>query len=155
MKLFSPAFAEGQKIPPKYTADGDDVSPPLQWEDLPHGTESLALICDDPDAPMGTWVHWLIWNIPTSVLTLAENVPSEKQLANGIRQGVNDFGRIGYGGPAPPSGTHRYFFRLYALDGLLNVPAGASRHLLEKGMKGRILAQAQLMGTYSRGRKGG
>lgn len=152
MKLISPAFAEGQMIPPKYTADGEDVSPPLQWSQLPGGTESLALICEDPDAPVGTWVHWLIWNIPQDAGALAEKIPPQKQLPNGSRQGVNDFGRIGYGGPAPPSGTHRYFFRLYALDTTLDVPAGASRTQLEKAMKGRILAQAQLMGKYSRRR---
>jgi len=151
-KLTSPAFADGQMIPSKYTADGDNVSPPLAWEGLPPGTQSLALICDDPDAPVGTWVHWLMWNIPATPPSLREHVPPQKQLPNGSRQGVNDFGRIGYGGPAPPSGTHRYYFRLYALDTVLDLPAGASRGQLEKAMKGHILGQTQLMGKYSRQR---
>lgn len=151
-KLSSPAFADGQMIPPKYTADGEDISPPLVWEGLPQETKSLVLICDDPDAPVGTWVHWLIWNIPGEAVCLPENVPDDRQLAEGARQGVNDFGRIGYGGPAPPSGTHRYFFRLYALDTLLDLPAGSLRASLEKAMKGHILAQAQLIGKYSRRR---
>jgi len=151
-KLSSPAFADGQMIPPKYTADGEDISPPLTWEGLPQATKSLALICDDPDAPVGTWVHWLIWNIPQDAGSLPENVPMQKQLADGARQGVNDFDRIGYGGPAPPGGTHRYFFRLYALNTVLDLPAGASRAQLEKAMKGRILGQAQLMGKYARRR---
>lgn len=154
-KLSSPAFADGQMIPPKYTADGEDISPPLAWEGLPQGTQSLVLICDDPDAPVGIWVHWLIWNIPKDAGSLPENVPMQKQLANGDRQGVNDFGRIGYGGPAPPGGTHRYFFRLYALNTVLDLPAGASRAQLEKAMKGRILGQAQLMGKYARRRYAG
>lgn len=149
-KLSSPAFADGQMIPPKYTADGEDISPPLAWEGLPQETQSLALICDDPDAPVGTWVHWLIWNIPRDAGSLSENVPMQQQLATGARQGVNDFGRIGYGGPAPPRGTHRYFFRLYALNTVLDLPAGARRAQLEKAMKGRILGQAQLMGKYAR-----
>ncbi len=151
-KLSSPAFADGQMIPPKYTADGEDISPPLAWEGLPQETQCLALICDDPDAPVGTWVHWLMWNIPRDVSSLPENVPMQKQLATGARQGVNDFGRIGYGGPAPPSGTHRYFFRLYALHTVLDLPAGSGRAQLEKAMKGRILGQAQLMGKYARRR---
>lgn len=151
-KLTSPAFAEGQMIPSKYTADGEDISPPLSWEGLPPQTQSLVLIQDDPDAPVGTWVHWLVWNIPTEPNFLPENMPPQKVLTNGTRQGLNDFGRIGYGGPAPPSGTHRYFFRIYALDTMLDLPAGASRGQLEKAIKGHILAQAQLMGRYTRKR---
>ncbi|MCJ7778555.1 MAG: YbhB/YbcL family Raf kinase inhibitor-like protein, partial [Sedimentisphaerales bacterium] len=116
IKVTSSAFAEGGLIPAKYTCDGSDISPPLQWEAVPEGTKSIALISDDPDAPMGTWVHWVLFNLPAESKGLEENIPQDKTLPNGARQGLTDFGRIGYGGPCPPSGTHRYFFKIYALD---------------------------------------
>lgn len=148
--LTSSAFEEGGMIPRKYTCDDIDVSPPLAWDAVPDGTKSLALICDDPDAPVGTWVHWVVFNIPSEVYDLAENQPHEETLPNGATQGRNDFRNIGYGGPCPPSGTHRYFFKLYALDTLLDLKPGATKKDLLKAMEGHILAQAQLMGRYRR-----
>src|SRR5579862_404929 len=121
-QLTSRAFKDGEPIPPHYTADGEDVSPPLEWKDPPAGTKSLTLICDDPDAPGGTFTHWLIFNIPPSVVLFPEAFPPLKSLQNGIRQGTNDFGSIGYSGPAPPSGVHRYYFKIYALSAVLEVP---------------------------------
>ncbi len=150
IKVTSPAFEQGGMIPAKYTCDGDNVSPPLKWAPVPDGTESIALISDDPDAPMGTWVHWVMYNTPAGATELAENVPPDKVLPNGARQGITDFRRIGYGGPCPPSGTHRYFFKIYALDAQLDLQAGASKDNLLKAMQGHILAQGQLMGRYKR-----
>ncbi len=150
MELKSQAFQPGELIPAKYTCDGQDISPPLNWSDPPTGTKSFALIADDPDAPAGTWVHWVIWNIPASTRSLAENVPKTESLPSGARQGTTDFRRVGYGGPCPPSGTHRYFFKLYALDTTLTLPASTTKRDLEKAMQGHILAQAELMGKYRR-----
>jgi Raf kinase inhibitor-like YbhB/YbcL family protein len=150
MELKSQAFQSGELIPAKYTCDGPDISPPLSWSDPPAGTKSFALISDDPDAPVGTWVHWVIWNIPVSARSLEENLPKKESLPNGAKQGTTDFRRIGYGGPCPPSGTHRYFFKLYALDTTLNLPATTTKKDLEKAMQGRILAQAELIGKYRR-----
>jgi Raf kinase inhibitor-like YbhB/YbcL family protein len=150
IKMTSSAFKEGDMIPKKYTCDGQDVSPPLAWDSVPEGTKSLALISDDPDAPMGTWVHWVIFNLPPDAKELAENVPSQRELKNGAKQGTTDFRRIGYGGPCPPRGTHRYYFKLYALDTMINLSPGASKSQLLKAMEGHILAQGQLMGRYSR-----
>ena len=150
MEIKSPAFAHGDSIPPKYTCDGADVSPPLSFAGVPAGAKSLALIADDPDAPAGTWVHWVVWNIPAGAKSLEEGVPAREALPNGARQGINDFRRIGYGGPCPPSGTHRYFFKLYALDTMLDLPASTTKQDLEKGMQGHTLAQAELMGRYRR-----
>ena len=150
MKLTSSAFDEGGMIPSKYTCDGADVSPPLKWSALPDGTKSLALICDDPDAPMGTWVHWVFYDIPAKTKDLPENITSDKHPASGGVQGINDFRRIGYGGPCPPSGIHRYYFKLYALDTLLNLPPGASKEQVMKEMQKHNLGQAQLMGKYRR-----
>lgn len=153
LKLTSPAFAEGQPIPANYTGDGPDVSPPLQWSGVPAGAKSLALICDDPDAPVGTWVHWVLYGLPASATELPENVPPHETLPSGARQGVNDFGRVGYGGPAPPPGKpHRYYFKLYALDTELNLKPKATKPELLRAMEGHILAQGQLMGTYQRRR---
>jgi Raf kinase inhibitor-like YbhB/YbcL family protein len=152
LNVTSSAFEHNGMIPAKYTADGADVSPPLDWEGVPEGTESLVVICDDPDAPMGTWVHWLAWNIPPTAAGLNENVPPDAVLKNGICQGTTDFGRIGYGGPAPPSGTHRYFFKVYALDTTLDLPADSVKQELEDAMEGHILAQGELIGKYSRSR---
>ncbi len=137
-------------IPPKYTCDGPDVSPPLSWSDVPAGAKSLALIADDPDAPMGTWVHWVAWNIPAAARALEEDTPKRDTLPNGIKQGTTDFRSLGYGGPCPPSGTHRYFFKLYALDTALSLPPSATKKDLENAMRGHILAQAELMGKYAR-----
>src|SRR5208337_1275109 len=151
LALTTTAFSAGGEIPKKYTCDGADLSPTLAWNDIPAGTQSLALIADDPDAPVGTWTHWVIWNIPAKLTGLAENVLKTEALADGRRQGRNDFRRIGYGGPCPPAGKpHRYFFRLYALDSKLDLHAGANRADLEQAMKGHVLAQAEVMGKYGR-----
>ncbi len=150
MELKSSAFEAGDLIPAKYTCDGSDVSPPLSWSDAPSGTRSFALISDDPDAPRGTWVHWVTWNVPATALSLDEGLPKQDSLPNGMKQGTTDFRRVGYGGPCPPSGTHRYFFKLYALDTILNLPSSTTKPALEKAMQGHILKQAELMGVYRR-----
>jgi len=150
MELKSQAFQAGGMIPAKYTCDGQDISLPLHWSDPPAGTISFALISDDPDAPMKTWVHWVMWNIPADVRSLEENLPKTASLPNGTKQGTTDFHRVGYGGPCPPSGTHRYFFKLYALDTTLNLPASAIKRDLEQAMQNRILGQVELVGTYYR-----
>jgi Raf kinase inhibitor-like YbhB/YbcL family protein len=137
-------------IPVEYTCDGKDVSPPLTWTEPPAGTKSLALISDDPDAPAGTWVHWVVYNIPPAVRELQKGFPTDKKLPDGTLQGTTDFRRVGYGGPCPPGGTHRYFFKLYALGSLLPLAPGATKAQLEQAMKGHIQEQAQLMGTYRR-----
>ena len=152
MQLTSPAFTENGMIPAKYTCDGQDISPALAWAGLPAGTKSLALICDDPDAPVGTWVHWVLFNIAPTSVQLEENVKAEKEAKNGMRQGSNGWSKIGYGGPCPPSGTHRYYFKLYALDSTLDLKPGATKAELLQAMKGHILAEAQLMAKYQRGR---
>lgn len=152
MKIESSQFAEGNMIPPKYTCDGKDISPPLAWRDFPAGTKSFALISDDPDAPVGTWVHWVLYNIPPDYNELEENIKPEKEFKNGMRQGSNSWPRIGYGGPCPPSGTHRYFFKLYALDKMLDLKPGVTKEQLLKAAAGHILAEAQLMGKYKRQR---
>jgi Raf kinase inhibitor-like YbhB/YbcL family protein len=148
--LTSPAFQQGSPIPVAYSCRGRDVSPALIWGEPPAGTKSLALIMDDPDAPMGTWVHWVIYNIPASARGLPEAVPAGPQLKDGSLQGKNSGGQNGYNGPCPPSGTHRYFFKLYALDTALTLSSGASKDQLLKAMQGHILAQAELMGTFSK-----
>jgi Raf kinase inhibitor-like YbhB/YbcL family protein len=125
MTLTSAAFEEAEMIPPKYTCDGADISPPLTWGPVPEQTESIALICDDPDAPMGTFVHWVLYDVPAETTELPENVPNDTTLPDGAAQGTSDFGRIGYGGPCPPGGTHRYFFKIYALDKKLGLAPGA------------------------------
>jgi len=150
IKITSPAFEDGGLIPAKYTCDGADISPPLQWDAVPEGTKSIALICDDPDAPMGTFVHWVIFGLPAETRELAENIPSDETLPSGAKQGTSDFGRVGYGGPCPPSGTHRYFFKIYALDTEVDLAAGASKRELLKAMEGHILGQGQLIGKYKR-----
>lgn len=151
IQITSSAFSEGSPIPKKYTCDAENVSPPLAWSGLPAGTQSLALIADDPDAPLGTWVHWVIFNLPPTLGGLSEDIPKTPQVEGGALQGDNDFRKPGYGGPCPPRGKpHRYFFKLYALDTLLALKAGSSKADLEKAMRGHILAQGQLMGTYSR-----
>jgi Raf kinase inhibitor-like YbhB/YbcL family protein len=152
MQISSPAFMEGGMMPPNYSCDGRDISPPLEWKDIPAGTKSLALISDDPDAPMGTWVHWVVYDIPANTTSLNEDVKPEKEFKNGMRQGNNNWPKIGYGGPCPPSGTHRYFFRLYALDRILDLKSGATKAQLLEAMQGHVLAEAQLMGKYKRQR---
>ncbi len=147
----SPAFQEGGKILAKYTCEGQDVSPALTWGEPPAGTQSFALIVDDPDAPAGVWTHWVLFNLPADSRQLPEAIPSQNQLPSGALQGRNDFGSIGYGGPCPPpGGPHRYYFTLYALDQPLDLKAGASRRQVLDAMQGHILAQGQLMGTYER-----
>jgi Raf kinase inhibitor-like YbhB/YbcL family protein len=153
MKVTSSAFQAGQAIPTKYTCEGEDISPPLQWSGVPAGAKSLALICDDPDAPVGRWVHWVLYDLPVMTTDLAEKVPASETLSFGAKQGTNDFKRIGYGGPCPPPGKpHRYYFRLYALDADLLLKPGASKQELLRAMDGHILAEAQLSGIYQRKR---
>ncbi len=149
-QLTSSAFEHEGPIPGKYSCDGENVSPPLRWGDPPEGAQSFALIFDDPDAPAGTWVHWVLYNIPGEARALPDAVPAEVKLVDGSLHGKNSWRRMDYGGPCPPGGTHRYFFKLYALDTMLDLPAGATREQLEQAMEGHILAQAELMGTYTR-----
>ncbi|MCK6540103.1 MAG: YbhB/YbcL family Raf kinase inhibitor-like protein [Anaerolineales bacterium] len=150
IEITSNAFAQGQPIPAKYSCNGEDVSPALSWGEPPAGTQSFALIMDDPDAPVGTWVHWVLFNIPASARGLPEAFPADATLPDGSLSGKNSWGNTGYGGPCPPGGTHRYFFKLYALDETLAISAGATKGELEKAMVGHILAQGELMGTFSR-----
>jgi Raf kinase inhibitor-like YbhB/YbcL family protein len=147
-RLSTTAFP-GSTIPTKYTCDGSDVSPALSWNDPPDRTQSFALVADDPDAPAGTWVHWVIYDLPAEMRALHEDVPKERELKDGTRQGRNDFGKIGYNGPCPPRGTiHRYFFKLYALDAKLGLHAGVSKGDVERAMKGHILAKAELVAKF-------
>jgi Raf kinase inhibitor-like YbhB/YbcL family protein len=151
IQVSSPAFNDGQPIPAKYTADGADKSPELRWGGAPASAQSFALVCEDPDAPRGTWTHWVLFNVPADTTSLAEGVPAEKELSGGACQGKNDFGKIGYGGPSPPKGPpHRYYFKVYALDTKLDLPAGASRADVLGAIKGHVLAEGQLMGKYGR-----
>jgi len=150
LTVTSTAFPEGGKIPAKYTCDGANISPPLSWTKGPEGTKSYALIADDPDAPMGTWVHWVMYNVPVSVTSLPENVPKSEKLKEGSVQGTNDFKRDGYGGPCPPGGTHRYYFKVYALDTVIKAGPGLTKKKLLGEMEGHILGQGELMGKYSR-----
>jgi hypothetical protein len=151
IQITSPAFTEGQPIPRKYTCDGDDASPPLAWSGVPGEAKSLALIVDDPDAPAGTWVHWVFFNLPSTLTKLNEGLAKTPTIEGLGAQGTNDFRKTGYGGPCPPRGKpHRYFFKLYALDTSLSLRPGASKADLEKAMRGHILAQGQMIGTYSR-----
>ena len=147
MLLSSPAFGQGAMIPDRYSCDGEDYSPPLVIEGVPDEAKSLALICDDPDAPMGSWVHWVVYNLPVSTESLEENIdPSKTELESGALQGSNSWGRIGWGGPCPPSGTHRYFFRLYALDCVLELGPGATKAKVLKFAEEHLLEQCELMG---------
>ena len=152
IQITSTAFADGQPIPTKYTCDGNDVSPPLQWTNVPANTKSFALIADDPDAPMGTWVHWVASDLPSGTNTLPEGVEKSQYFISGkAMQGLNDFRRLGYGGPCPPPGKpHRYFFKIYALDTVLNLKPGLTKKELLKVTNGHVLAEGQLMGTYQR-----
>ena len=150
LRLNSRAFKDGEMIPAHYTADGEDVSPPLDWSGVPETAKSFALICVDPDAPGGSFCHWVIYNIPPNAVNFPEAFPSLNSLPNGTKQGTNDFGGIGYRGPAPPSGIHRYTFKFYALSAVLELEAGAKKAQLENKMQRRILGEAQLMGKYQR-----
>ncbi|MCZ7399454.1 MAG: YbhB/YbcL family Raf kinase inhibitor-like protein [Candidatus Methanoperedens sp.] len=151
ISISSEAFKENGTIPDEYTCEGKDISPPLSWEGLPAGTKSIALIADDPDAPGRAFVHWVIYNIPGSTQKLAKGIPKKEKLDDGSLQGMTDFGRAGYGGPCPPPGKpHRYFFKIYAIDKILDLPSGASREDVEAAMKGHILAKGELIGKYAR-----
>jgi Raf kinase inhibitor-like YbhB/YbcL family protein len=151
IEITSTAFAEGRPIPDKHAFENQDLSPALQWSGVPPAAKSLALVCDDPDAPMGTWVHWVIYDLPPAAAGLPEGVAKSPELAGGAKQGVNDYKKTGYGGPCPPPGRpHRYFFKLYALDTLTGLKSGATKKELLAAMEGHVLAQGQLMGTYQR-----
>lgn len=145
MRLTSPAFTNGNPIPPQYTCDGIDVNPQLDIADVPAGTKSLVLIVDDPDSIAGNWAHWLMWNIPTETKIIKEHAP-----VPGAVEGINSFGKTAWGGPCPHSGSHRYFFRLYALDTELNLSSSAGRSELDRAMEGHILESVVLIGTYQR-----
>jgi len=150
-QLTSTAFQHENEIPAKYTCKGADVSPALAWSGLPAGTKSVALVVDDPDAPAGTWVHWVAYNIPPGVTQFHEGMPKDAQLKDGTRQGKNDFGKLGYNGPCPPPGApHRYFFHVYALNTTLELKPGASRKELDSAIAGKVLSQTELMGTFRR-----
>ena len=151
-KLTSDAFTNGQSIPAKYTCIGRNLSPALAWTEPPANTQSFALIVEDPDAPGGTWIHWVLFNIPAETRTLPEDLPvtGKNTTPDAIFTGVNSAGDIGYGGPCPPSGTHRYYFKLYALDTLISLLPGASAGQVQKEMNGHILEQTELMGTFSK-----
>jgi Raf kinase inhibitor-like YbhB/YbcL family protein len=147
----APAFPPGGQIPKTYTCEGENRSPAIEWEGAPPRTASFALIMDDPDAPAGTWTHWVLWNVPANAHRLSEGIPKRDELENGARQGRNSDGNSGYDGPCPPAGrAHRYFFRLYALDQKLDVSAGSGRATLQEAMKGHVLAEAEYMGRYAR-----
>ena len=150
IKLTSAAFKDGEPIPRAYTCDGANISPPLEWSGVPKSAKTIVIVCDDPDAPGGTWVHWVLYNLPADNIGVVENLPATETLKAGGFQGKNDFGKTAYGGPCPPSGTHRYFFKIYALDSELPLKAGATRAELMKAMEGHIVVQGQLMGTYRR-----
>ena len=151
IRLESSAFSAEGLIPKQHTCDGQDLSPPLSWSETPPSAQSLVLICDDPDAPIGTWDHWILFNIPSTVRSLPEGIPAEAEVVGIGRHGLNSWKRLGYGGPCPPQGsTHRYYFRLYALDTMLDLEAGASKKEVERAMEGHVLAFGQLMGRYGR-----
>ncbi|HII94540.1 MAG TPA: YbhB/YbcL family Raf kinase inhibitor-like protein [Candidatus Methanofastidiosum sp.] len=150
MKLSSKAFTEGGMIPQKYSFKADNISPPLEWDYVPPNTKSLALIVDDPDAPMLRWVHWIVYNIPATQNNLKEGILPEGNIEVGIKQGINSWRKIGYGGPSPPWGTHRYIFKLYALDKELDIDSGLSKSELIKKMEGHILDEAELVGKYQK-----
>jgi Raf kinase inhibitor-like YbhB/YbcL family protein len=150
-RIESAAFTQGATIPARYTCQGENISPPLAWTEPPAGTRSLALIVEDPDAPAGTWTHWVVYNLPAQNRAMGPNMPKQDTLPNGGLQGITSFGRAGYGGPCPPPGrAHRYFFRLYALDLVLNLKPGAAKQDVLAATKGHILAEAQLMGRFKR-----
>lgn len=151
-EITSDAFAPGQAIPIKHTCDGHNISPPLRWSGVPEPTKSFALIMEDPDAPSGTFDHWLLFNIPAATTELPEGLPRNAALDSGAKQGTNSFGYIGYGGPCPPPGddSHRYFFRLFALDVEISAPEGANKNEVKRAMEGHVVAEGSLIGTYAR-----
>ena len=150
-RISTEAFGDGKTIPLKYTCSGADVSPALQWSEPPEGTKSLALVVDDPDAPGGTWYHWLLWNIPGHAGGIWEHAAPTGELPDGMEQGRNSFGKVGYGGPCPPEGqTHRYIFHLYALDKVLALPVGATQLELQHAMRGHVKGEAKWMGLFGR-----
>jgi Raf kinase inhibitor-like YbhB/YbcL family protein len=149
-QITSTAFTNEEPVPAGFSCDGEDISPALQWANAPEGTQSFALIFDDPDAPGGTWIHWVLYNIPADMQSLPEAIPAGAELPDGGLHGVNSWGEMAYGGPCPPSGTHRYFFKIYALDSMLDLDSGADVETLLQAMEGHILTQAELMGTYFR-----
>jgi Raf kinase inhibitor-like YbhB/YbcL family protein len=153
IKIKCPVFEDGAPIPPRYACVDADISPPIDWDvadiAIPD-TGSIALICDDPDAPSGTWIHWVIFNLPPETSALPEMVMPREELENGALQGANSWGNIGYRGPCPPSGTHRYFFKIYALDTKLDLSPGATKQEVLKAMEGHVLDEGQIMGTYTR-----
>ena len=150
-QLKSPDFAPGADIPKQFTCSGSDISPALEWNDPPAGTKSFALVVHDPDAPVGDWVHWVLYDLGPTVRSLPQNFPKTEQASDGARQGRNDFGKIGYGGPCPPPGKpHRYFFEIHALDAKLNLQPGVAKKDLEVDMKDHILAKAEYMGRFAR-----
>ncbi|MDD5569587.1 MAG: YbhB/YbcL family Raf kinase inhibitor-like protein [Bacteroidales bacterium] len=148
--LKSNGFNDGEMMPAKFTCDGENISPQLSWDSVPEKTKTFAIICDDPDAPMRAWVHWVIFNIPANMKELKEGMKKNSILENGIKQGTTDFGETGYGGPCPPSDTHRYYFKIYALDCELNLKVDATKEQLLKAMEGHILAEGELIGKYRR-----
>jgi hypothetical protein len=153
MRIFSSAFKDGERMPDKHTLDFENLSPTLKWDDVPEGAVEFALICDDPDAPMGTWVHWVLYGIPGSTRELPQGVPKgpEVKSLGTAKQGRTSFGHMGYDGPRPPRGpVHRYFFKLYALSAQLDMDAGETAEHLRQEMRGKILAEAQIKATYSR-----
>ena len=150
MKLISPAFQDGEPIPKKYTCQGENISPPFSLVGVPASAKSLALICDDPDAPGKTWTHWVLFDLPASTREIPEGLPRQETIANGAKQGITDFKTAGYGGPCPPSGTHRYFFKIYALDTDFELAGGASKEQLLKAIEGHVIVEGQLIGTYQK-----
>jgi Raf kinase inhibitor-like YbhB/YbcL family protein len=151
LTVTTPAFEPGENIPAKYTAEGIDVSPELEWSPAPHPTLSIAVICEDPDAQGGTWAHWVLFNLDRKTTSLKEGMPIDREFANGARHGINDWNHTGYRGPMPPRGhPHRYYFRVYALDCVLNLDAGATRGQVMDAMRGHVLASGAVMGTYQR-----
>jgi len=150
-RLYSPAFRYGARIPKQYTGDGDDISPPLKWRNVPPGTRSLVLVCEDPDAPGRTWIHWVVYDIAPNLKELPAGVRPSREMPGKFKQGVNSWRRLGYGGPHPPPGkAHRYYFRLYAISQPVGLPGGARWNQVRAAMHGHVLAIAEYMGTYSR-----
>ena len=150
MELRSAAFADGKPIPVRHTCDGADVSPPIAWSDVDPRAKSLTLVCHDPDAPAGDWVHWVVYDVPPARTELPEGVPPDERVQGGGTQGTNDFRRLGWGGPCPPSGTHRYLFTLYAVDAETGLAPGARRSDVEAAIRGHVVAEAKLTGTFTR-----
>lgn len=150
IQITSPAFKNQEMIPAKYTCDGQNISPPLEFTNIPEDTRTLALIVEDPDAPMGTFTHWITYNMPPDIAELPEALPDDETLMDGARQGINDFDRIGYGGPCPPKGTHRYYFRIYALNAVIDSTSMVNKQDIWEKMQGHIITAGELMGKYKR-----